>query len=421
MENNCGIMGLREDEIELDLGLSIGGSFGKAEKLKPIKDEPKPSNNSVADLEESVVFDPQAKREVQALRRQEARKKREHKQQKRGIHHRSGEFQSKDNGAGAMEDNECKKTRVEEFSGNVNPNSSGELNNLLVCPVIPVRVPDPYPQIQFVPLATGFAYSCVNAVPCWGDVVGNEKDVVQPLVVAVNDGFPSFQTTRVSGQNGVNGYYSEQNISRDERKKKTCSNGSTMYSSSAGSDLQSSSKSNQGGCSSETGIPTPQMNCSVASNPKGHSEQSATSRQTDYAQSIEKTPSLNVTACTLSNPKKEPKPQTESDVNSKTVSTNETATTISKDTKGKPPRPRTPPPTSDHVLGLRNMPCVSTRGNGPNGKTVNGFLYRYTNSEVCIICVCHGTSFTPAEFVQHAGGTDVSHPLRHITMVPAAF
>ncbi|KAK8654113.1 hypothetical protein V6N13_128089 [Hibiscus sabdariffa] len=317
MENNCGI---REDEIELDLGLSIGGSFGKAEKSKP-------SNNSVADLGETVVFDPQTKREVQALRRQEARKKREHKQQKRGfVCHRSGEFRSKDGDAVAMEERECKKTRVEEFSGNVNPNLGGELNNPLVCQV---RIPGPYPLLQLVPLADGFAYPCVNAV--------------QELSVGVNGGFPSFKTAQDSGVNG--------------------GNGSTTYSSST-----------------------------------GQPDQTATSHQTDSAQS---------------------KPRAESDDTSKPVSTNETATTtatVTTTNKGKPPKPRTP--TDDDVLSLRNMPCVSTTGNGPNGKKINGFLYRYRDSEVSIICVCHGSSFTPAEFVQHAGGTDVSHPLRYITMVP---
>lgn len=76
---------------------------------------------------------------------------------------------------------------------------------------------------------------------------------------------------------------------------------------------------------------------------------------------------------------------------------------------------------------LPRMPCVSTTGNGPNGKTVTGFLYRYTKTEVSIVCVCHGTFFSPAEFVEHAGGggggggTDVINPLRHITMVPSPF
>ncbi|KAL9995661.1 putative Ninja family, Jas TPL-binding domain-containing protein [Helianthus debilis subsp. tardiflorus] len=66
------------------------------------------------------------------------------------------------------------------------------------------------------------------------------------------------------------------------------------------------------------------------------------------------------------------------------------------------------------------MPCVSTTGNGPNGRTVSGFLYRYTKNEVSIVCVCHGESFTPARFVEHAGGVDISHPLKHITIFPIA-
>ncbi|XVF32145.1 hypothetical protein REPUB_Repub17cG0056800 [Reevesia pubescens] len=431
MENNGGIMGLRDDEIELELGLSIGGSFGKAEKLKPIKKESKPNNNSVADLGESLVFYPQTKREIQALRRQEAKKKREQKQQKRGIIISSRCHPNDD--VDATEERECKKNKVQEFSGNGNPNLRDELNNPFVCPVIPVRVTCPYPQVQFVPLANGFAYSCVNAVPCWGNGARNEKGVVQP--VAVNGGFRSFQTGQDSGVNAGNGYDSEQNSSRDEWNRKTGSNGSPMYSSSEVSDLQSSS--NQGGCSSETGTHTsrsqlehPQINCSVASNLKGQSEQIATSHQMDSAQSIdksrigiEKAASLKATESTPSSLKEEPKPGIQSDLNGKPVLHNETTTTtLTKDTKGdigKPPKPQTP--IHDDILALRNMPFVSTTGNGPNGKTINGFLYRYTKSEVSIICVCHGNSFTPAEFVQHAGGTDVSHPLRHITVIPSAF
>lgn len=67
---------------------------------------------------------------------------------------------------------------------------------------------------------------------------------------------------------------------------------------------------------------------------------------------------------------------------------------------------------------LHRMPYVLTRGNGPNGRTITGFLYRYTTSDVSIICVCHGSSFSPEEFVRHAGGTDISHPLRQIVVVP---
>lgn len=69
---------------------------------------------------------------------------------------------------------------------------------------------------------------------------------------------------------------------------------------------------------------------------------------------------------------------------------------------------------------FEDMPCVSTRGKGPNGKRVQGFLYRYRKGEeVRILCVCHGSFLTPAEFVKHAGGGDVDHPLKHIVVSPS--
>ncbi|KAF8365170.1 hypothetical protein HHK36_032821 [Tetracentron sinense] len=61
------------------------------------------------------------------------------------------------------------------------------------------------------------------------------------------------------------------------------------------------------------------------------------------------------------------------------------------------------------------MPSVSTRGDGPNGRRIKGFLYNYRKGEeVCIVCVCHGSVLSPVDFVKHAGGGDVAHPLRHI-------
>ena len=69
---------------------------------------------------------------------------------------------------------------------------------------------------------------------------------------------------------------------------------------------------------------------------------------------------------------------------------------------------------------MLDMPCVSTTGNGPNGKKIEGFLYRYQKGEeVKIVCVCHGSFLSPAEFVKHAGGTEVEHPLRHIVVNPS--
>ncbi|KAJ0099210.1 hypothetical protein Patl1_21747 [Pistacia atlantica] len=70
---------------------------------------------------------------------------------------------------------------------------------------------------------------------------------------------------------------------------------------------------------------------------------------------------------------------------------------------------------------LEDMPCVSTTGDGPNGKRIEGFLYRYRKGEdVRIVCVCHGSFLSPAEFVKHAGGGDVEHPLKHIVVNPSA-
>ncbi|KAH7665192.1 Ninja family protein [Dioscorea alata] len=69
---------------------------------------------------------------------------------------------------------------------------------------------------------------------------------------------------------------------------------------------------------------------------------------------------------------------------------------------------------------MEEMPCVSTRGDGPNGRRVEGFLYKYRKGEeVRIVCVCHGSFLTPAEFVKHAGGGDVAHPLRQIVVNPS--
>lgn len=66
-----------------------------------------------------------------------------------------------------------------------------------------------------------------------------------------------------------------------------------------------------------------------------------------------------------------------------------------------------------------DMPCVFTIGDPPNGRKVEGILYKYgKGEEVRIMCVCHGSFFSPAEFVKHAGGNDVEHPLRHIVVNP---
>ncbi|KAL9271041.1 Ninja-family protein AFP2-like protein [Drosera capensis] len=72
------------------------------------------------------------------------------------------------------------------------------------------------------------------------------------------------------------------------------------------------------------------------------------------------------------------------------------------------------------MLALSKMPCVYTKGYGAKGEKVHGFLYRYRKGEeVRILCVCHGSFFTPAEFIKHAGGGDIEHPLRQIVVNPS--
>jgi len=89
----------------------------------------------------------------------------------------------------------------------------------------------------------------------------------------------------------------------------------------------------------------------------------------------------------------------------------------SQSNKHSPPQNR----TKDIVRNLlEDMPCVSTKGDGPNGRRVEGFLYRYgKGEEVRIVCVCHGSFLTPSEFVKHAGGGDVANPLKHIVVSPS--
>ncbi|KAI4343973.1 hypothetical protein L6164_011254 [Bauhinia variegata] len=70
----------------------------------------------------------------------------------------------------------------------------------------------------------------------------------------------------------------------------------------------------------------------------------------------------------------------------------------------------------DSSENLRQMPTVSTTGDGPNGKRIEGVLYKYLKGDVWIVCVCHGHFFTPAGFVKHAGAKNVENPMRRISV-----
>ncbi|XP_038726250.1 ninja-family protein Os03g0419100-like isoform X3 [Tripterygium wilfordii] len=70
---------------------------------------------------------------------------------------------------------------------------------------------------------------------------------------------------------------------------------------------------------------------------------------------------------------------------------------------------------------MRKMPTVTTTGDGPNGRRIEGFLYNYLKGEVTIVCICHGRFLSPEEFIRHAGGVDVSNPTRRIKICPSNF
>ncbi|KAJ4846591.1 hypothetical protein Tsubulata_024714 [Turnera subulata] len=405
-----------EDEIELDLGLSIGGSY-----KRPPERAVSVQNGGVSGLTESTVvdrkMDQRLKREIQALRRQEAKRKRDEKQLKRSL-----SCKAKDGNFDA-DHIQCKKSKTDDPSGSddhCDPKNNNPVNLNLGFPV-----QYPHPALQYGP-PNGFVYGNV-VMPCWlpgaaGPGIGNGANVVQPVAR-----FGPFK----AGMEG-NGYDSEQNGSRDGGSRNAASNGSsTVCTSSAGSDRWSSSY--EGGGSSDTrshssqSVPEQsQLNNSKENNANGRLDHSATSHHEQFSRingstsHVEKLiPQKNAQSspCSLGEgPKLENLPngkQTSAVENPATGSSNE-----SNGTTSKPPKPHAP---SNGTPSIPYMLCVSTTGNGPNGKTINGFLYRYSKAEVSIICVCHGTSFSPAEFVQHAGGTDVSNPLRHITVIPSAF
>ncbi|OAY34796.1 uncharacterized protein LOC110627880 [Manihot esculenta] len=448
MMKNRGSSALKEEEIELELGLSIGGSYKRQTGTNSISDtnidmgsrEKHPSclRSSVSrcfngDIVQEI--DPKRKREIHALRRKEAKKKREEKQLRKGFCKgylnggqlingdiiagnnngmwlKANAFQAKEKVADS-EERQCKKSKTYDMGSNHNDTKKMNLNLCVDRTSSPVQPNQPLPVQNGLP-ENGFVFPGANV-----NVVQ-----VQPVV---SYGFVPFQAASNQGHNLRNGYESEQNGSRDGRNKNAGSNGSAICTSSTGSGQRSYSHEGGGGndnrSHSSPEPEQPQLKCSNENNVKGWFEHTATSHLTDSAQvtnpskRIEKTIHSS-TPQSNAEPKEEAELETEPDPSRSQISTPESPKLVENKAEvvGKSPKPPTTQTSS-----LPYMPCVSTTGNGPNGKTINGFLYRYTKTEVSIICVCHGTSFSPAEFVQHSGGTDVSHPLRHITVIPSDF
>ncbi|KZV15514.1 ninja-family protein mc410-like [Dorcoceras hygrometricum] len=49
-----------------------------------------------------------------------------------------------------------------------------------------------------------------------------------------------------------------------------------------------------------------------------------------------------------------------------------------------------------------NLPWVSTTDPRPNGRTISGVTYRYSPTQIRIVCACHGSHMSPEEFIGHA-------------------
>ncbi|KAL8139022.1 hypothetical protein V2J09_005023 [Rumex salicifolius] len=201
-----------------------------------------------------------------------------------------------------------------------------------------------------------------------------------------------------------------------KRSVSSCSRGS----SSGVSDYQSTSS--QGGSSSDGGSHSSHSSYPLDLTIKNCSTTFHHNSQQSAPNSIKSKPSCSVSTYQLE-PVEIPM-KVQSQTNSSNLDQSQTSPSKREVTKGdklelrKPPKPKTH--LSNRPQLFPNMPCVATTGNGPNGKRITGFLYKYTKLEVSIVCICHGTSFSPAGFVEHAGGVGIENPLRHITISPSA-
>lgn len=158
------------NEMELSLELSIGGRYGKSNKLNDAEE-------TDLNLGGSGESDPQAKREIQALRRHEARKRREGKLKK------TNGYGSGDGGGGGAEENKVRFRDNEDGGLVVGPASKrekiGNNENVGLVPVSPWQCTNGFVNVY-------------GGMTCWGAIGGNGW---QPT------GSRSFRPYRISEQN----------------------------------------------------------------------------------------------------------------------------------------------------------------------------------------------------------------------------
>lgn len=61
-----------------------------------------------------------------------------------------------------------------------------------------------------------------------------------------------------------------------------------------------------------------------------------------------------------------------------------------------------------------DLPWVYTTG--PNGRAVGGVLYRLSQTQLRVVCACHGKHMSPAEFHQHAGDGDTGNVEKNLVV-----
>ncbi|MQL95758.1 hypothetical protein Taro_028433 [Colocasia esculenta] len=480
-----GAMEEDDGEVELTLGLSVGGSSrkapmadsvaqGRAAEAKsgevdfdlgvPVSSPPSsprpPPPFLHVDRDGGAALDQARRREIHALRRREARRKRDEKKQqhqRRGICRMTGgaapaatatQLESKCSPEDriAMEAQEQlvrtkdREARVEALDSVPNhklsanhspiPNTDANPDPILNPNCVPfaaqsfpmLAMPYSYPHLQYFPTANGFGIPCM--MPCWAPAMSpaadgprTEGNVFHPVACRAFQPYappPDEATNRGSPVSSHADYAVESSAGKgagvdavERAPSWTASQGSSSSSAASGHHNASPKGSRSGGRSSSR---------SGTSDGRSHSGQSPGKHHLHPQRPLPQVTSLprGQSDNSISSRPTEPDPPPE--VRSQTPCPNggpSPAKPVAPAGGDPGPAPRQAGPRPQ----LPRMPCVSATGNGPNGRTITGVLYRYTTSEVSIVCACHGSSFSPAEFVQHAGGTDVTHPLRQITVV----
>ncbi|KAK2995168.1 hypothetical protein RJ640_025398 [Escallonia rubra] len=355
-----------EDEIELSLGLSIGGSFRKSKPKWRDSCE-----RSVGDLKEErdsltrdVLFDADAdgavKRGVEATRRQKASIEREEKVEKgnRGVsvaklcagdgverETASKKVKTEISGRNCVAKEEIKGLNLTlSYNGLLgydygsNPTAAGALSSCI--PVVPVPVQYPYssPPLNCAPCTNGYVYPFVMPVLA-ADNAGNDvgrSEKCGPGRAAYQSFRPYQRNVGDLGQNAA-------------------SNGSQEPS---GSSSNAESKSNH---SQSERQQLQMLNASAESELRGSANSVELNKLMHKAASSTKPSQEAESDAPVNNPLSSTENQTNSTPPKEAIGI---ADNLSKSREGK-----------HDALPLPQMPCVSTTGNGPNGKTINGFLH----------------------------------------------